>query len=187
MRTGERRYGVRVAVPGSEPQWMNSAPGYDPNLPHDLVHYVVEAELGLDSGVFGRVAAGGGALFAPPEDVRNHRARRRQQRRQQQREERLRRDDHAGQGDMAQSEYFTAICGMAWKLRHGRLREAPDWAVPEQLSGGEHARMERVLGRLDCIAPLWNGLPFGGSLTFTWPDTEPTGGRACGLSGLRPR
>lgn len=78
---------------------------------------------------------------------------------------------------MALSEYFTAICSMAWKLRHGRAREVPDWAVPERLSTDEHARMERVVARLDRVAPLWTGLPVGGSLIFTWPDAEPTGRR----------
>lgn len=179
-RTGERRYGVLAVAPGKAPQWINSAPGYDPDVPHDLVHYLVEAELKLTSGVFGRVAAGGSGLFAPAEDVRDHRERRRQRRRQQKREERLRRDDNAGRGDMALSEYFATICDMAWKLRHGRIREAPGWAVPERLSNDEHARMERVLARLNRVAPLWGGLPVGGSLTFTWPDPEPT---ACWAGG----
>lgn len=179
-RTGERRYGVLVAAPGQAPQCINSAPGYDPDIPHDLVHYLVEAELKLMRGVFGRVAAGGAGLFAPVDDVRDHRERRRQRRRQHKREERLRREDHSGQGDMALSEYFAAICDMAWKLRHGRVREVPAWAVPEGLSSDEHARMERVLARLDWAAPLWGGLPIGGSLTFTWPDPDPT---ACWASG----
>ncbi len=190
-RTGKRRYGVLVAAPGQGPQWMNSAPGYDPDIPHDLAHYLVEAELKLMSGVFGRVAAGGSGLFAPSEDVRDHRERRRQQRRRHKREKRLRRADHAGRGDMALSEYFATICVMAWKLRHGRVREAPAWVVPERLSSDEHARMERVLARLDRVAPLWSGLPVGGSLTFEWPDPEPTDRRAApspqchGSEGLR--
>jgi hypothetical protein len=37
-RTGERRYGVLVVAPGQAPQWINSAPGYDPDITHDLVH-----------------------------------------------------------------------------------------------------------------------------------------------------
>lgn len=181
-RTGERRYGVLVTVPGEAPQWMNPAPGYDPDVPHDMVHYLVEAELKLMGGVFGRVAAGGGGLFASTEDIRDHRERRRQQRRQRKREERLRQSDRAGQGDMALSEHVAGICDMVWKLRHGRLREPPAWGAYERLPSDELARMEPVLARLDRVAPLWSELPIGGSLTFTWPDPEPTGSSAAGPS-----
>ena len=76
---------------------------------------------------------------------------------------------------------------MVWKLRHGRVRESPAWGVPERLTSDEHARMERVLARLDRVAPLWSGLPIGGSLTFTWPDPEPTcweGGPVTTMSSL---
>jgi hypothetical protein len=34
------------------------SPGAKDRLPHDLVHYVVESELGLDDGLWGRVADG---------------------------------------------------------------------------------------------------------------------------------
>lgn len=55
-RIGERRYAVIVEVPGEAAQTMSPAPGFDQHIPHDLVHYVVEAELGLEAGVFGRAA-----------------------------------------------------------------------------------------------------------------------------------
>ena len=50
-RTGERRYAVAVQLPGYPTQALDQAPGFDPDIPHDLVHYLVEAELGLESGV----------------------------------------------------------------------------------------------------------------------------------------
>jgi hypothetical protein len=41
-------------------------PGYDDDLPHDVLHFVAEAEYGLDGGIFGDLAAGGHAkLFMP--------------------------------------------------------------------------------------------------------------------------
>ena len=60
-RTGQRRYSVlakRETFPDLE---MNPAPGYDPLIPHDLMHLVVEANLGLTRGIFGQLAAGGDA------------------------------------------------------------------------------------------------------------------------------
>jgi len=56
-RTGERRY----AGAGHGPKVMDPAPGFDALLPHDLLHYAVEVELGLDGAIFGQLAAGGDA------------------------------------------------------------------------------------------------------------------------------
>ena len=58
-RTGERRYAVVAAPDGHPPVTMDPAPGFDPRLPHDLVHYAVEREHGIELGVFGQLAAGG--------------------------------------------------------------------------------------------------------------------------------
>src|SRR5829696_1508173 len=60
-RTGQRRYAVEVQRLGFPDLVMNPAPGYDRLMPHDLMHLVVEAQLGLTRGVFGQLAAGGDA------------------------------------------------------------------------------------------------------------------------------
>ena len=57
-RTGTGRYGVQATPVGFPTVEMNPAPGYDAYLPHDLIHFAVEAELGLPLGVFGQLAAG---------------------------------------------------------------------------------------------------------------------------------
>jgi len=43
-------------------------PGNDEWLPHDLLHFVAEAELGLDDGIFGALAAGRPAKVFIPVD-----------------------------------------------------------------------------------------------------------------------
>jgi hypothetical protein len=53
-RTGERRYSVFVERDSAPEMMMHPAPGYDPFLPHDLLHFVAEAEWGLDGAVFGQ-------------------------------------------------------------------------------------------------------------------------------------
>src|SRR5882762_10654509 len=58
-KTGERRYRVSVEGPGVVAAVMEPAPGYDPRLPHDMAHFVVENELGIAGGVFGQLAQGG--------------------------------------------------------------------------------------------------------------------------------
>jgi hypothetical protein len=46
---------------------MDPAPGYDPRLPHDMAHFVVENELGITGGVFGQLAQGGVCSTTPVE------------------------------------------------------------------------------------------------------------------------
>jgi hypothetical protein len=60
-RTGQRRYAVEAHREGFPDVVMSPAPGYDPRMPHDMMHLVVEAQLGLTRGIFGQLAAGGDA------------------------------------------------------------------------------------------------------------------------------
>ena len=64
--TKERgRYGVLVERERAS-TLFGHGPGNDESLPHDLLHFVAEAELGLDDGIFGALAAGRPAkLFIP--------------------------------------------------------------------------------------------------------------------------
>jgi hypothetical protein len=59
-KTGERRYDVRVSRERYPDLWCGTI-GYDDWLPHDLLHFVAEAEYGLDGAIFGDLAAGGNA------------------------------------------------------------------------------------------------------------------------------
>jgi hypothetical protein len=71
FRKRRRRYEVHVQRDLAPDLWIASAPGYDDDLPHDLLHFVAEAEFGLDGGVFGDLAAGGNAkIFVPVDRTR---------------------------------------------------------------------------------------------------------------------
>lgn len=61
VKTGERRYGVLVQRERFPELAIDPAPGYHAYLPHDLLHFVAEAEWKLDGAVFGQLAAGGDA------------------------------------------------------------------------------------------------------------------------------
>lgn len=148
---------------------MDPAPAYDDDIPHDLVHYMVEAELGLSSGVYGRAAAGGGGFAAASETPGDPRRRAREQRRLKKREASLSRADR---GDMERSERLAGLCDLAWRRRAGARR--PEWADPRSIPAEDAPVVERVLARLDETAPLWRDLPVGGALTFSWPDTAVT-------------
>ena len=73
---------------------------------------------------------------------------------------------------MARSERLAALCDLAWRRKHGQrpdpTRSAP---IPRIDDTGD---IERVVSRLDAIAPLWRALPVGGELVFEWPNLMPT-------------
>lgn len=169
-RTGERQYAVCVRVPGLAEQWMNPAPGYDDDIPHDLVHYVVEAVLGFRAGVFGRAAAGGGTFVRAAAAGGSPRERARQRRKQQKREGALGQQDDAA--EMQTSERLAGICDVHFRRRRGQ-RPDPSRQGPPPPSPEDAARVERVVARLEVLAPLWRQVPIGGELRFTWPGVEP--------------
>jgi hypothetical protein len=170
-RTGERGYAVIVEVPGRAAQTMSPAPGFDEHIPHDLVHYVVEAELRLEAGVFGRAARGGGTFYgaaSTPSPREQARARRKHARREQA----LRREP-ANEEQLATSERLASLCDLAWRRRHGQRPDPAFWQAAPPLSAADAVRIERVVSRLDRLAPIWRQLQSGDELTFEWPGLEP--------------
>src|SRR5262245_34970145 len=119
-RAGTRRYVVVVTLPGQPSRALDPAPGYDDDIPHDLVHYVVEAELGLRYGVYGSAARGGGTFISTSERDLRTRERAREQRKQRRRERALRAHDASYGAEMAQSERLAALCDVTWRRRHGQ-------------------------------------------------------------------
>jgi hypothetical protein len=170
-RTGARRYAVILTRSGESPQAMDPAPGYDDDIPHDLVHYVVEAELGLESGVYGRAARGAGTFIATSERDQSPRERARQQRKQHRRERALGAQDAQHGNEMAQSERLAALCDVAWRQQHGQNPD-PARAAPG-LRSYDAAAVARVVAHLNAIAPLWRALLAERALIFEWPQLRP--------------
>jgi hypothetical protein len=169
-RTGVRRYAVIVTVPGKGPQVMDPAPGYDDDIPHDLVHYLVEAELGLEHGVYGRAAKGGGTFMSRGGAGLSARERTRQQRKQRNRESSLSNRD-ANAHDLKASERLAALCDVTWRRKHGQ-RPDPLRKAAEPLLDTDAASVARVVARLDPIAQRWSALPIGEAISFEWPRCE---------------
>lgn len=171
-RTGMRRYAVIVTLPGEPPQSMDPAPAYDDDIPHDLVHYVVEAELGLTHGVYGRAALGAGTFITTAEQDESPRRRARRQRKRERRERALGARDARQSAELAQSERLAALSDVAWRRKHGQLPDPGRIAPVPQKQDVSH--IERVIARLEALAPLWRALCVGGELVFTWPSTVPS-------------
>ncbi len=162
-KTGARRYGVLVNRERASKLVMDPAPGYDDYLPHDLLHFVAEAEWKLNGAVFGQLAAGGDAgTFRPVDPSLVARAMR----------DRKRRKRRAGKPKGRRSEVLAHILEHAWNARHGREPLPADWK--EQLESARvlGERLERVVDRLDELAERWHSLRVGEQLTLEWPLPE---------------
>jgi hypothetical protein len=174
-RTGERRYAVTIIRSGHPVLEMNPAPGYDARMPHDLIHLVVERELGLRQGIFGQLAAGGTAGtfhtvacsgVSPREAARARRALAKQG-------AKLLRQ---GRADSVMSEQAADICRRAW-LGRARCGEGP-------VAGGEAVSAEQlaqVCDRLDELSAEWSRLQVGQALVVHWPEDRPKSRRGAGV------
>ena len=143
-----RRYQMTVVRARGPELAPRQGPGYDDYLPHDAVHFLVEAEARLSGGAFGRVAAGWNNIFWPADPV----ARQRQKRR-----EAKKRPSQAEHADMARSEALASVCAPLWAFRAGHRSERPAWFSRlepgdlESPAGGAHpgtpGRVCRALAR----------------------------------------
>jgi hypothetical protein len=194
-RTGPRAYAVEVRRQGHATFVMDPAPGFDPLVPHDLLHLVVEDELALRGGIFGQLAQGGtaGTFFARPGATFDHpsatparvnsKAHRRTQARERRRTARRGRALLSqGRDDAACSERATFLCMYEWLARSGdpqrRARAAAmreDAQHIRQLQA-EHERkaldtnaLARVCARLDTSSLQWASLYVGECLVVEWP------------------
>ena len=181
-RTGQRRYAVQVKRSSFPDLVMDPAPGYDDLMPHDLLHFVVEAQLGLTRGIFGQLAAGGDAgtfhpTFKPGESSREFA---RLRNRLRERGEKLKRE---GREDCAQSERATYICWYEWHARSqsgkrrnvalpmseeaGQVRDVSPRTELRALNG---VKLTEICKHLDELSSHWSRLKVGESIMVSWPD-----------------
>jgi len=152
-----RRYSMSIARERGPVLAPRPGPGYDDYLPHDAVHFLVEAEARLARGVFGQIAAGRNNIFWPADPA---------ERRHQARLEKKRKASVDEVADVTRSERLASLCQPLWELRAGHRAQLPDWLT---LDSPASPLVERILSRLDEFAARWRALPAGGSITLTWP------------------
>ena len=181
-RTGERRYAVDIKRPPFLDVEMNPAPGYDRFMPHDLMHLVVEAELGLAQGIFGQLASGGDAgTFRPTFNGREtSREIARLRRRVKTRGAKLLQH---GRDDCAVSERATYICWQQWLARSRspaqkttatamaqQAKEVRDVASDTELQALNQKKLSEICAHLDELSSYWSKLKVGQSMAVRWPD-----------------
>ena len=147
IRTGDRRYGVRIERDATPSLVMDPAPGFDPDLPHDMVHFAVEAALGLKSGVFGQIAAGGNAgsfHIGGPDggDAREHR--------------------RAARKQASKGQKLVQAQG-----REGELSEIAAFLFD--------VVRPQVFEDFERLSQAWRGLRVGEALVLEWPSGQPIG------------
>jgi hypothetical protein len=176
QRTGQRRYAVHVKRASFPDLEMNPAPGYDPRMPHDMMHLVVEAKLGLTRGVFGQLAAGGdaGTFHLSPQLQGTSRDLARLRRDLKARGKKLLRE---GRDESAQSERATCICWQAWLARSESTRESSgNHTVTQHVTRGNEMRrlneitLAEICDHLNELSSHWSSLDIGGSMVVHWPD-----------------
>ena len=184
QRTGRRQYRVEVRRPPFAAVEMDPAPGYDDLIPHDMMHLVVESQLGLERGIFGQLAAGGGTFRAVPDASKSTRDVARQRRRLSERGKKMMRDSRA---ECEQSEAAVWICWNEWRARSESkptsieskptsieskltsIESKPKPKRPGSPAFSEH-KLEQIFHHLDELSLYWSRLNVGESMTVQWPD-----------------
>ena len=173
-RTGQRRYAVEVQRPGLPDLEMNPAPGYDPLMPHDMMHLVVEAQLGLTRGIFGQLASGGTAGSFRLSVDRNQDSRLRK--RVKARGKRLL---QTGRDECMQSERATFVCLNEWRARSSsREQRSQAQTLAQQVrdtAGAKELRLDQrkldeICKHLDHLSSHWSRLEIGQRMAVAWPD-----------------
>ena len=183
-RTGQRRYAIEAQRLGFPDLVMNPAPGYDRLIPHDMMHLVVEAQLGITRGVFGQLAAGGNAgtfhLAVKPDESSREMAR--AGNRVRVRGKKLLKE---GRDDSVRSERATYICWYEWLTRsHSsdrkkisqamaqQAREVRQTASTKELHALNESKLDEICKHLDHLSSHWSRLEVGQSVAIRWPDLE---------------
>jgi hypothetical protein len=160
-KTGARRYAVVVERERAPALVAHPAPGYDEYLPHDLLHFVAEAEWGLDGAVFGQLAAGGDpGIFLPAE---------RELVAQWVRRRKLRSKAHP---KGRRSELLAHALECAWNARRRRRPLPYNWDDLLAEARVDPDRLARVVASLDELAERWHDLRIGEELGLEWPRPE---------------
>ena len=145
-RTKERGYSLKIEGPKIATAVMDPAPGYHDRLPHDVAHFIVENELGIEGGIFGQMAMGG--IIRPEE--RNARIQRKAKRKREA-------IFKSNKDDALFSEHAIWAAQSRWE----RQEIIPATKIPQ-------SDLDRVIAKFEEFADEWSRLPVGGSITLEW-------------------
>lgn len=184
IRSGERRYSMLIERAGLPALVMDPAPGFDPDLPHDMVHFVVEAALGLKTGVFGQIAAGGdaGSFHVEAGGELSAKNRQRAARKQVAKGAKLIKAQ-GREGELSELAAFLFDIGWRSSTRRDSAEQRAALGEAERtrasLSADERARIDaarpQVFADFERLSKAWRALPVSGALVLEWPSAQPIG------------
>jgi hypothetical protein len=178
-RTGERRYSVRATLDGVGTVQMDQAPGFDPLMPHDLQHFIVEKCLQIQGGVFGRIAAGGTAkTFHPIAANSSAREASRMRRKYAAKDSKLM---PAHIDDYARSERATYVCWQDWlsrspdaemRARAESMRENAASMLagmePKERASLNPQKLSEIRQEFQRLSERWSSIDVGESISEEW-------------------
>jgi hypothetical protein len=158
-KLSEERHELAISRDGAS--WETAECETRSYLTHDLLHYAVEAEAGVQSGFWGRLASG--ATLAEMND------RARAMEEEMAVIEQVVGALSASVKGRPAAEVVAGVKGFAWSVG----RTIPPWLTEERVLAVQE-RMRRLVGR-------WTAMAHGAALELTWPDgatatTATTGG-----------
>jgi hypothetical protein len=179
IRSGERRYAVRATTADGQSVQMDPAPGFDPLMPHDLQHFIVERCLGIEGGIFGRLAAGGTAgTFHATASGSGAREASRRQRKRTAKDGRLM---PSLAEDYARSERATYVCWHDWLAHADRpelraralgMREGAAGMLarmpPRERADFVEKKLEEIRREFQRLSERWSTLAVGENFTEPW-------------------
>ena len=182
-RTGATRYGIEARREHFPHLSAATAPGFHPEVSHDLLHFLAEAELGLRKGIFGQLASGGSSGFDVGLSLG---AQKRELGRIRRRTKNLNKKLAAeGRGEMEWSERAVWIFLYEWLARSSqperrrRARAMTDFVErirhacsDDELEALTEPVIQRVCCLLDELSTRWRRLPVGEGVTLQWPFPE---------------
>lgn len=151
-------------------------------MPHDMMHLVVEAQLGLTRGVFGQLASGGdaGTFHVPLTHDKSSRETARARSRVKARGAKLLRE---GRDESARSERATYICWYEWLARspssdlrkraHAMTKsveQVRDVSSAAELRDLNQRKLDEICSHLDRLSSHWSRLKVGQSMAVHWPN-----------------
>jgi hypothetical protein len=179
-KTGARRYAVIIHRENLPHLEMNPAPGFDPLVPHDLLHFLVEQELALENAIFGQIAGGGtaGTFQQSPTEAKSTRTEARQRRKINKRGTKMLK---SGIDECAQSERATLYCLQNWyenstdvelRARAAIMKETAR-SVFGTMTQSEKKKLNKdkladIRRRMDDLSRRWSALTVDQSLTLDW-------------------
>jgi hypothetical protein len=173
-KTAQRKYEVLVR---RDDGVVLEVPSFDrpARLPHDIAHFIVESELGLEHGLWGLLAAG---VVFPNMSIASGRLRPHAAERSRS----LLKE--AGQQPTEAEGLVFVIMGIAgegkeedWTEVSARLNDA--WRPRRSQRGPiSHDEVRRTCRRLREVEQQWMELPIGESIMLRWPAQHSKHGRA---------